>query len=185
MGGFATGDLGLECARGYVTNMTFIFEDGTIRQIGEASVNGQDGDVLAVLTDTSGTECISGDVKTNLREMVGTSTLLAGLEAAAQGAVASQTTTTSNSNGTSSSAVTGSSGAVIGGTAIAGAVTDGKRWLDERWNQTFDAILVEIGESIQIEMKKQIAIDYEPEGRRVRHMDGEELENIMYGGVYE
>jgi hypothetical protein len=34
-------------------------------------------------------------------------------------------------------------------------------------------------------MKKQIAIDYEPEGRRVRHIDGEELENIMYGGVYE
>ncbi|HHE0352483.1 TPA: TIGR03752 family integrating conjugative element protein [Vibrio parahaemolyticus] len=179
MGGFATGDLGLRCARGYITNMTFVFEDGTISQVGEPSIaGGGDTNYLAVLTDVASTECISGELKSDFVEYATTSGLLNAAEAAAQGAVASQTTT-SNEGGTSTSSVTGSSGAVIAGSAGAGFVSDSKKWVNERWAKTFDAILVEIGKSVQIETKAQIEIDYDPQGRRTHHISEEELQQLM------
>ncbi|MCR9909673.1 TIGR03752 family integrating conjugative element protein [Vibrio campbellii] len=179
MAGFATGDLGLRCARGYITNMTFVFEDGTISQIGEPSTNsGGDTEYLAVLTDEASTECIRGELKTDFVEYVTTSGLLSAAEAAAQGAVASQTTNTSE-GGSSSSSVTGSSGVVIAGSAGAGMVSDTKQWVNERWSKTFDAILVEIGRNVQIETKAQIEIDYDPTGRRIRHLDEQSLQELM------
>lgn len=179
MGGFATGDLGLRCARGYITNMTFVFEDGTISQVGELTgSSGGESNYLAVLTDVASTECIRGELKTDLLEYATTSGLLSAAEAAAQGAVTSQTTTSSEGSTTTSS-VTGSSSKVIAGSAGAGLVTDAKSWVNERWSKTFDAILVEIGEHVQIETKAQIEIDYDPQGRRLRHVSEEELQELM------
>ncbi|ENN6469933.1 TIGR03752 family integrating conjugative element protein [Vibrio vulnificus] len=178
MGGFATGDLALRCARGYITNMTFVFEDGTISQIGDAS--SQDSQkVLGVLTDVASTECISGELKTNFVETATISGVLSALEAGAKGAISTQTTTTTGDNGTSTSSVTGDSTAVIAGNAASGFVSDGKSWVQERWSQTFDAILVEIGLPIQIETKTAIEIDYDPNGRRIRHLDEQQLRTLM------
>lgn len=174
MAGYSVGDLGLTCAKAYITNMTFVFDDGRISQIGNSDTyGGGDKQVLAVVTDLANTECIPGELKTNLTEFATASMGLSALNAAAQGAIASQTTTITSGESTQS-APTGDKALIIGGNAIGGGVETGTQWLEERWDQTFDAILVEIGVDVQIETKMPIEIDYDSSSRKVKHFTQQE-----------
>ncbi len=184
MSGYAVGDFALSCARGYITNMTFVFEDGRIAQIGEASAQNSKGEIYAVLTDVAGAECVAGDLKTNAPAYLGVNIGLGALEGLSQGAVAAQTTTTKNNDGSSSTAPTGDTGTIIAGNAAAGGVGEAKAWVNERWANSFDAILVEIGEVVNIEIKKQINIDYDPNKRKIRFRSEAEAIEIAGDGEW-
>lgn len=176
MSGWAEGDLGLVCAKGYITNMTFIFKDGRIAQVGEGFTGGKGAstEYIAVLQDTASSECIRGSLKTNLSRFMATSMGLSALNTGAQGLVASQNTVTTTTDGASVSSPTGSIGKIIAGNMATGAASDGQKWLSERWSDTFDAILVEIGTDVTIGIKKEIAIDYDPASRKVKYMSEDE-----------
>ncbi|EGR5063508.1 hypothetical protein [Vibrio cholerae] len=184
MSGWSEGDLGLLCAKGYITNMTFIFKDGRIAQVGEGftGAKGSSTEYLAVLQDTASSECIRGSLKTNLTRFMATSMGLSALNTGAQGLVASQNTVTTSPDGGSISTPTGSIGKIIAGNMATGAASDGQKWLSERWSDTFDAILVEIGTDVTISIKKEIPIDYDPESRKVKYMSEDEA--IEQAGDY-
>lgn len=172
--GTASGDWTLSCVRGTVHSMTFVFRDGTIRTVPSAgnkansdSNKGQ-GSEIGWLSDPHGLPCIPGERKSNAAEYIGSQFLLAGSSAAADAFANGQTTTTVD-GGSVTSSVTGSSGQYVLGQALGGGLKESADWFKQRYGQMFDAIYVPPGHPVAIHITRQIPVDYETQGRKVKY----------------
>ena len=159
--GTATGDWTLSCVRGDVKSLTFVFTDGRIVSSGSE-------ESIGWLSDPRGVPCIQGTRKTNAPEYLGTNFLLAGASAAAQGMAQSQTTTVVDGNAVIG-AVTGNNGKYILGQALGSGLKETADWFHQRYGQTFDAVYVPPGQEVAIHINKEIKIDYNTTGRKVRY----------------
>ena len=174
--GTAVGDWTLGCVRGWVNSVTFVFRDGTIRTVSSghttrdtANQGVVDDQTLGWISDQWGTPCLAGKRISNATEFLAQRTALIAAEAAAQAAAASQTTTvTGAANGTITQSV-GDNGPYILGKTIAGGVSEIDKWLRERQQQSFDAVFVRAGAQVAINISKEITVDYDPEGRKLRY----------------
>src|SRR5476649_2513378 len=125
MSGSASGDWTLSCVRGNIHSMTFVFRDGTIRTVPEASgkSNGsgdsKQSSILGWLSDPHGLPCIPGEKKSNAAQYLGSQFLLSGSAAAAEAFANGQTTNIAE-GGNITSAITGSSGKFVMGQALGG-----------------------------------------------------------------
>ena len=179
MSGTASGDWTLSCVRGQVTSVTFIFQDGTVRTLPQQSNNGgngnnnssdsksQNGDI-GWLSDPQGLPCIPGERKSNAGEYLSSQFLLAGSSAAAE-AFANGETTTTVEGGDITSAVTGSNGQYVLGQALGGGLKESADWFKQRYGQMFDAIYVKPGQPVAVHITRQLQIDYELHGRKVKY----------------
>ncbi|MBJ5768457.1 TIGR03752 family integrating conjugative element protein, partial [Salmonella enterica subsp. enterica serovar London] len=79
-----------------------------------------------------------------------------------------QYTTQNNVNGISST-LTGNAGEAALGKALSGGMSETTDWVKQRYGQTFDAIYVPPGAKLAVHITRQLAIDYEDNGRRVRY----------------
>lgn len=175
--GYCEGDLNLRSVRGWVTSLTFVFDDGTI-----SSTTSNDNDIgnftkansLGYLSDKYGNPFIRGKLITNAAEyLAGNVAIGAGVGAAS---AYSQTQTTNSSYlGGNTSAVTGSPEKYVAGQAISTAATEVQQWWHDREEQSFDAIYVapsdEKGNYVEIAVNfaKEIHIDYNLEGRKLNY----------------
>ncbi|EIZ8586836.1 TIGR03752 family integrating conjugative element protein [Salmonella enterica subsp. enterica] len=173
--GTASGDWTLSCVRGTVHSMTFVFRDGTIRTVPSAGnkanndSNGKSqGSEIGWLSDPHGLPCIPGERKSNAAEYIGSQVLLAGSSAAADAFANGQTTTTVD-GGSVTSAVTGSSGQYVLGQALGGGLKESADWFKQRYGQMFDAIYVPPGHPVAVHITRQIPVDYETQGRKVKY----------------
>ncbi len=170
--GTATGDWTLSCVRGQVTSITFVFEDGTVRTLPTPDdVNAGDSTsrtAIGWLSDPRGLPCIPGDRKTNAQQFLLTSFILGAAEAGAGAMAMNEVTTSVDSSGVVSG-LTGDSGRYAASQALAGGVSDVREWVQERFGQTFDAVYVPPGQPVAIHIKRELPIDYETQGRRVRY----------------
>lgn len=172
--GTASGDWTLSCVRGTVHSMTFVFRDGTVRTVPQATnkansdSNKSQGSEIGWLSDPYGLPCIPGERKSNAAEYIGSQFLLAGSSAAAQAFANGQTTSTVDS-GSVTSAVTGNSGQYVLGQALGGGLKESADWFKQRYGQMFDAIYVPPGHPVAIHITRQIPIDYESQGRKVKY----------------
>lgn len=175
IGGYAVGQYSLECANGYITSMTFVFEDGHIAQIGTnmSNAGGQDAisaQTLGVITDLAGTECVAGKYLSDTPQFIASTSALSALSVGASAYSAAQTTTQSSSSGDSvNSSVTGNAGKYMAGEGVSGAVNQINNHISELWNSTYDTVLVDIDTPVNIEIKKQININYNPNSRKVSY----------------
>jgi hypothetical protein len=175
--GYCEGDLNLRSVRGWVTSLTFVFDDGTI-----SSTTSNDNDIgnftksnsLGYLSDKYGHPYIRGTLITNAAEyLAGNIALGAGVGAA--NAFSQSQTTNSSFLGNNTSVVTGSSGKYIAGQAVSTAATDAQQWWHDRQEQSFDVIYVapsdEIGDYVQVAVNfaKEIHIDYNIKGRKLNY----------------
>lgn len=174
LSGTASGDWTLSCVRGTVHSVTFVFRDGTIRTVPEAANKAdshnskpQDSEI-GWISDPHGLPCIPGERKSNSAEYLSSQFLLASSSAAAQ-AFANGQTTTSVEGGAVTSALTGNSGQYVLGQALGGGLKDSADWFKQRYGQTFDAIYVPPGHPVAIHLTRQIPVDYEPQGRKVKY----------------
>jgi integrating conjugative element protein (TIGR03752 family) len=179
MSGTASGDWTLSCVRGQITSITFIFQDGTVRTLPQQSGNSensngsgdggksQHGDI-GWLSDPQGLPCIPGERKSNAGEYLSSQFLLAGSSAAAE-AFANGETTTTVEGGDITSAVTGSNGQYVLGQALGGGLKESADWFKQRYGQMFDAIYVKPGQPVAVHITRQLQIDYEPHGRKVKY----------------
>ncbi|EGT3611390.1 TIGR03752 family integrating conjugative element protein [Morganella morganii] len=176
--GSATGDWTLSCVRGDVTSITFVFTDGTVRTVpqqdnrsdGGNSQNGRNnGGYIGWISDESGIPCISGERKTNAGTYL--PTLFALTAAASAGDTMSQSQYAAQNNGYGgiTATLSGDAGKAALGSAIGGGFKDVADWVKSRYGQTFDAVYVPPGQKVAIHITRQIAIDYEPQGRRVNY----------------
>lgn len=162
--GTATGDWTLSCVRGSIKSMTFVFNDGRI----VSTSNKGSSDEIGWLSDSSGVPCVPGERKTNAPEYLGTSFLLSAASAAAQGFSQAQTTTVVDGSSVVG-AVTGDQGKFILGQAIGNGLKESTDWFRKRFGENFDAVYVPPGHRVAIHIEKEIEIDYNPQGRKVKY----------------
>ena len=180
--GKASGDWTLSCVRGQVYSITFVFADGTVRTLpkpqdlskgqGQSrntqSSNDSTDDGIGWISDDNGIPCIAGTRKSNASTYLPTIFALSAAGAAGEGLSQGQYTTQNNVNGISS-ALTGDAGQAALGKAISGGMSETTEWIKERYGQTFDAIYVPPGVHLAVHITRELAIDYEDKGRKVRY----------------
>ncbi|MDF7679933.1 TIGR03752 family integrating conjugative element protein [Enterobacteriaceae bacterium ESL0689] len=178
--GSASGDWTLSCVRGQVNSITFVFADGTVRTVPQPDASGKntgngntqnktgtDGGI-GWISDNDGIPCISGTRKSNASTYLPTLFALSAASAAGEAFSEGQYTTQNNVNGISST-LTGSAGEAAMGKALSGGMSETTEWVKQRYGQTFDAIYVPPGAKLAVHITRQLAIDYEDNGRRVRY----------------
>lgn len=176
--GYCEGDLNLVSVRGWVTSLTFVFDDGTI-----SSTTSNENDIgnftksnsLGYLSDKYGNPFIRGKLITNAPAYLAGNVAIGAGVGAANAYAQSQTTTGSSLLGASTSSVTGSQSKFVLGQAASGAANEAQQWWHDRAEQSFDAIYVaptdENGRYVEIAVNfaKEIHIDYDPKGRKLNY----------------
>lgn len=184
--GTATGDWTLSCVRGNITSLTFVFQDGTIRTVptpddvnqgssnsggsgnqGNQTIGG--GNAIGWISDQAGVPCISGDRRSNAQQYLGTQSLLTAAGAGAATMLSdddSSSVTSLGNDGTVSQAMSGNQAV---GQILSQGVGDMNEWVNQLYGEAFAAVYVPPGQSVAIHIDKQLPIDYETEGRKVRY----------------
>jgi len=180
--GTATGDWTLSCVRGSITSITFVFADGTVRTLpspdsqngggnnqNSQNSSGNGSNSIGWLSDDNGIPCISGIRKSNASTYLPTISLLAGAAAAGDALSQNQMTGQTNAMGGVTQTLTGDAGQAVLGKSLSGSMKETVDWVKQRYGQTFDAIYVPPGQTVALHIIRQLAIDYEEKGRRVKY----------------
>lgn len=170
--GVTSGDMLGSCARGRITSLTFVFQDGTI-----STTEGSDSDSLGEIAAANGNPCISGDFHTNAPLFLSGTVLLAGAQGYANALSQAQTsTTTPTSTAQSITTIIGNSGTYAAGQAASSAAQAAQQWWQARAQNSFDYVFVpnvdpDTGAflKLNINLTKAINIDYNPQGRKVSY----------------
>ena len=115
-----------------------------------------------------GTFAGEGTRKSNASSYLPTIFALSAAGAAGDALSEGQYTSQNNVNGITST-LTGSAGQAALGKALSGGMNETADWVRQRYGQTFDAIYVPPGKALAVYITRQLAIDYEEQGRRVRY----------------
>ncbi len=162
--GTALGDWNLSCVRGRLISAPFIFKNGTIR-----TVRGSEQEPLGELADPFGVPCVSGKRITDAASYLSQRVLVSAVGAAGDAAAAAQSTNTiSGLSGVGTSTVTGDVGKFILGRTVRESTQDIEDWLDDRYD-SFDAIFTAPGSTVSLLIQRELSIDYDPIGRKLRH----------------
>jgi integrating conjugative element protein (TIGR03752 family) len=173
--GTASGDWTLSCVRGKVRSVTFVFQDGTIRTVPEeGKKRGNEGedilDGLGWLSDAHGLPCVMGERKSNAQQYLGTQALITAAGAGAASLIKSDAALVTNNNG--SLGTVGISGNEAVGRILASGVQDMSQWVNKLYGQAFAAIYVKPGAQVAVHLEEALSIDYDPQGRKVKHHTG-------------
>lgn len=174
--GYCEGDLNLMSVRGWVTSLTFVFDDGTI-----SSTTSNDNDIgnftksnsLGYLSDKYGNPFIRGKLITNAPAYLAGNVAMGAGVGAANAYAQAQTTTNTTAN-TTSTIITGSQSKFVLGQATSSAANEAQQWWHDRAEQSFDAIYVAPTDEngfveIAVNFAKEIHIDYDPTGRKLNY----------------
>ncbi|MCS2611040.1 TIGR03752 family integrating conjugative element protein [Halomonas dongshanensis] len=182
--GTATGDWTLSCVRGNIQSLTFVFADGTIRTIpspddvnqggGNDNRNTQNqtiggGNSIGWISDQAGLPCISGMRRSNAQQYLGTQSLLTAAGAGVATLLSDDDATSITSFGSDGSISQAMSGNQAMGQILSQGVNDMSNWVNRLYGEAFAAVYVPPGQHVAIHINKQLPIDYETEGRKVRY----------------
>ena len=175
--GTASGDWTLSCVRGQVRSITFVFNDGTIRTIPEDregnQQNNQQRDGLGWISDPHGIPCVSGERRSNAQQYLGSQALITAAGAGVASLIESGSGRMSYVGSDGSIGTVGITGQEAVGQILAGGVRDMSAWVNKLYGQAFAAVYVEPGAKVAVHLEKPLAIDFDPEGRKVDHRAGE------------
>ncbi|WP_132650450.1 TIGR03752 family integrating conjugative element protein, partial [Pseudomonas aeruginosa] len=179
--GTASGDWTLSCVRGQVRSITFVFHDGTIRTIPEdregnqqdnQQQNSQSGG-LGWISDPHGIPCVSGERRSNAQQYLGSQALITAAGAGVASLIESDSGRMSYVGSDGSIGTVGITGQEAVGQILAGGVRDMSAWVNKLYGQAFAAVYVQPGAKVAVHLEKPLAIDFDPEGRKVDHRAGE------------
>ncbi|MBF3088995.1 TIGR03752 family integrating conjugative element protein, partial [Pseudomonas aeruginosa] len=179
--GTASGDWTLSCVRGQVRSITFVFHDGTIRTIPEdrdgnqqnnQQQNSQSGG-LGWISDPYGIPCVSGERRSNAQQYLGSQALITAAGAGVASLIDSDSGQMSYVGADGSIGSVGISSNEAVGRILAGGVRDMADWVNKLYGQAFAAVYVQPGAKVAVHLEKPLAIDFDPEGRKVDHRAGE------------
>lgn len=178
--GTTQGDWTLSCVRGQVETITFIFDDGTIRTVPEPEKivrrsNNQSKGSIGYISDAFGIPCISGARKSNAKEYIGNNALITAAGAAIARTfskdgnrveVSTSGSTTITDNNQAFNAI------------LQRGVGDIQDWVNKMYGQAFAAVYVPPHQQVAVHIEREIAIDFEQFGRKVRH-DEQVIETVL------
>ncbi|WP_426683067.1 TIGR03752 family integrating conjugative element protein [Xanthomonas translucens pv. undulosa] len=179
--GTASGDWTLSCVRGQVRSITFVFHDGTIRTIPEdrdgnqqnnQQQNSQSGG-LGWISDPYGIPCVSGERRSNAQQYLGSQALITAAGAGMASLIKSDSGQMSYVGSDGSIGTVGITGQEAVGRILAGGVKEMSNWVNKLYGQAFAAVYVQPGAKVAVHLEEPLAIDFDPEGRKVDHRAGE------------
>jgi integrating conjugative element protein (TIGR03752 family) len=181
LSGTASGDWTLSCVRGQVRSITFVFHDGTISTIPEdrdgnqqnnQQQNSQSGG-LGWISDPYGIPCVSGERRSNAQQYLGSQALITAAGAGMASLVKSDSGQMSYVGSNGSIGTVGITGQEAVGRILSGGVQEMSNWVNKLYGQAFAAVYVQPGAKVAVHLEKPLAIDFDPEGRKVDHRIGE------------
>ena len=180
--GFAYGDFTLSCVSGVVDTVTYVFDDLTIstQRLEPDPDNLTAG--MGWISDSFGNPCVPGELKTNAPEVIRRSITSGFAEGLARGYSDAQTQRTVDDSGTTT-VVTGDVANYAITNAVADAVTESNRWLQQRLNKSFDAIYVPAGRKVVIHIERQVEFDRDLGGRRLAHNVDQSFSEPQYDSL--
>lgn len=175
--GTAVGDPSLTCVRGDIFAVTFIFQDGTIGHVHDgAGKEYTESESIAEIRDPYG-NCVSGEVYGNEGAYIAAQGFADGVQAAGDAFSQAQYDSINSGNGITES-LTGTVGKSVLGSFTSGTGSRLSEITANRYASVHNVIAVEPGRKLNIDIKKQIAIDYNPGGRKVYY---EQSSNTISG----
>ena len=189
MSGIARGDWTLGCVSGEINSMTFTFNDGTISTYPKPTEGGAGGvtqkQTFAWFSDEYGVPCVTGKRITNMASYLGGKIGLGAVSAYANALAQAERTTVTSADGTTISSLTGEAATAARNEAIGGGLDEVSDWLDDRQQQSFDAVYVPPGTTLHVHMDQQVAIDYaiNGNGRKVQHQEFIDYQGTNYSSL--
>lgn len=178
--GHAFGDATLHCVTGRIEQVTFIFADGTVSSW--PAEDGSGSAPLGYISDRRGYPCIRGKYVSNLHESIGRVTASGFAAGLAEAYAEQQVTVTQDGAGTTRS-VTGNVGEYALGRGVADGIGQWSRIIAERAAQAFDAVVVGPGQELTVHIRQSIPVDWQPQGRKVRHIAAIDADRHHAGGL--
>ncbi|MEE8059933.1 MAG: hypothetical protein V3T17_19200 [Pseudomonadales bacterium] len=157
--GTAFGDASLNCVRGNITSVSFVFEDGMI-----FTQTSDSASPLATLVDPRGYPCIGGKRINNIDSALLSKLIADGLESLGQGYAEAQIERTQNAAG--SNDFVSNQAAFAGGNFAAAVGQSASEYITYMTEGIFDLVFVRPGVPVTLDIQQQINIDYGGEGRR-------------------
>jgi len=186
--GTAAGDWTLSCVRGQVVSMTFVFNDGRVRTVPQPqrltsrsnSSSGSNNQLEKIqggigwISDTNGIPCIAGDRRSNAKQYLGSKSLVTAAGAGLSKLLEADQNTASSviSSGGTTVGTTSGAGTSALSSILSGGAKDIGDWVNKLYGQAFAAIYVQPGARVAIHLDRQLEIDYEPDGRKVKYTTG-------------
>jgi len=164
--GVATGDKDLQCIRGSLTSVTFVFSDETIQ-----TVSGTKDKPLAELVTTTGSNCIPGEYVSNTRKYLAAYGMSGALTGLGEGIADNETITSLTDSGRIISAVNGRTGNFLAGRALSASASKAAEIIDEEYESSFASVVLQAGVDVNMIALKQIDIDHDAAGRKVTYLD--------------
>ena len=169
--GSAVGDGTLECVRGTVDSVTFVFQDGRIQTVrGRQSGSNDISSGLGWISDARGFGCIPGEFVSNAPRVMRQLFVAGTASGYAQAFSQSQLSNVIN-NGTLSNVISGSTNDYALGRGLGNGFNEWANYVKERADDLFDAVVIQPGAELVINVTQPIAIDYNPQGRKVAYFD--------------
>lgn len=166
--GVAKGEYTNTCVRGFITAMTYTFQDGTIRTLTtENTVKGID-DFLGYITNEEGQACIQGTVSSDIPEYMSIKSIMAAIKAYG-GAYADAQTETFTSADSATTVVNGNTSKYAAGEAVREGISSSGEVIDELYSNAFVSIWVPNNQQIDVNITRQLNIDYDPMGRKLNY----------------
>lgn len=167
----------LSCISAKLYSVTYTFDDGTIltqRETQGADVGAQEGGGtqrrgLGWLSDEWGNPCIKGELITNAPAYLASQFALSAAEGYARALADNETTSVVTTSGAIVESTTGDAVKRAGGEAVADGFGNVSGWLQERQNDSFDAVFVRSGTQVAVHIETQLEIDYDPNGRKLAY----------------
>lgn len=184
--GTAAGDWTLSCVRGQVQSMTFVFNDGRIRTVPQAQpLTGRQGNNtqnssqmdkirggIGWISDPNGIPCIAGLRRSNAQQYLGSKSLITAAGAGIAKLLEADQTNSTVVSGNGTTVTSGNPGTSALSTILSGGVKDIGDWVNKLYGQAFAAVYVQPGAQIAVHLDRQLEIDYEPDGRKVKYTSG-------------
>lgn len=167
--GVATGDKDLECIRGTLVSVTFVFSDETIQ-----TVEGSKQEPLAELVSTTGSNCVPGQYVSNTGKYIAMYGLGGGLAGLGQAIAENETVSSFTSNGNLIRSVNGDTGNFLAGRALSASAVKAAEIIDDEYQNSFSSVVLESGVTVNLMALKQIDIDHNQRGRKVSYFEADE-----------
>ncbi len=164
--GVATGDKDLQCIRGALTSVTFVFSDETIQ-----TVSGTRDKPLAELVTTTGSNCVPGQYVSNTGKYLAAYGLGGALAGLGEGIASNETSTSLTDGGRIITAVNGDTGNFLAGRALSASANKAAEIIDDEYESSFSSVVLQAGVEVNMIALEQINIDHDAAGRKVSYLD--------------
>lgn len=169
--GVATGDKDLECVRGELISVTFVFTDGTVQ-----TVTGSKDTPLAEIVTQTGSNCVPGTYVSNTAKYIALLGIGGGIAGQGEAIAKSETINNFTTSGNVISSIEGDAGNYFIGKSVSEGARQASRIIENEYNNSFASVVKASGVPINLMALQQIDIDYDLTGRKVSYVDPEDYQ---------